>query len=423
VTASLDAERRRRVVPLPVAIVATSCSFAAVVRGAGDTFTVFLLPIERSLGIGHGETTGIYALTMIAIGVAGPFAGTLTDRMGPRVAFGLGTLVLAGAFLAASGATLLWQLQLALGIGVGIAVACVGMSAQGPLIGRWFTGREATIFGVISGAAGIGALVFAPLSQLLIDAWGWREAYRILASIVALLILPLALLPWRRIAAGPPAADDAAPAPREARPSATGAPAVAWTRILADPLLARLVLSHLLTCVAVFCIQVLVVAYLVDSGYTPLVAASAVGAAGLATALGVAGFAWLSDRVGWFATLTASFMATATGIAALWAMAWRPEPWLLVPYVLGLGLSLGSRGPLLAGLAMRRFAGRAVGRVLGTLLFAFGLGSATGAWLGGFLHEATGGYHAAFMVAGGALVLSYLLWWTWPDRSQADARS
>ncbi len=89
---------------LPAAIVATSCSFVLVARGAAETFGVFLLPIEQSLGIGRAEATGIYALAMIAIGLTGPFTGALIDRFGPRFAYGLGTLVLIAAFVATSAA-------------------------------------------------------------------------------------------------------------------------------------------------------------------------------------------------------------------------------------------------------------------------------------------------------------------------------
>ncbi len=160
------------------------------------------------------------------------------------------------------------------------------------------------------------------------------------------------------------------------------------------------------------------VVYLVDRGYAPLAAASAVGLAGLATALGVMLFAWLSEHVGWRRTLTASFTCTGLGIAVLCAMSWDASPWLLGLYIVTFGLTLGSRGPLLAGLVMRRFAGPATGRVLGALLLAFGAGGASGAWLAGLLHEVTEGFGAGFAVSGIALLLALLTWWAWPDPSR-----
>lgn len=406
---------------LPAAIVATSCGFVMVARGAAETFGVFLLPIEESLGIGHAETTSIYALAMVAIGLTGPFTGALIDRFGPRFAYTLGTVVLIAAFLATAAATTLWQLQLALGLGVGLATACVGTATQGPLISRWFKGREATIFGVISGTAGLGALIFTPLSQVLIEEWGWRAAYHALALIVSVLLLPLAFLPWKRIAEGPRMSDIEAgtDAGRALASASTDDRRRAWRRAVGDSLLWRMYASHFLTCAAVFGTQVLVVAYLVDSGYPPLVAAGAFGLAGLAAAVGVVLFGWLADRVGWHGTLTGSFTATALGLGVLWAMSWGPQPWLLALYIVTFGLSVGSRGPLIAGLAIRRFAGPAAGRVLGGLTLAFGLGSASGSWLSGMLHEATDGYRAGLLVSGICLALAFSMWWPWPDPSQA----
>lgn len=407
---------------LPAAIVATSCGFVLVGRGAAETFGVFLLPIEQSLGIGHGEATSIYALAMIAIGLTGPFAGALIDRFGPRFAYALGTFVLIAAFLATSAATALWQLQLTLGVGVGLATACVGTATQGPLIGRWFKGRESTIFGVISGTAGVGALIFTPVSQVLIEAWGWRSAYQALALAVSILLLPLAFLPWKRIAKGPQETGvEVEPGVGgEARQASGGHAGAAWGETVREPLIWRLYASHFLTCAAVFGMQVLVVAYLVDSGYPPLVAAGAFGLAGLAAAVGVVLFGWLADRVGWYGTLTGSFVATALGLGSLWAMSWDPQPWFLALYVVTFGLSVGSRGPLIAGLVIRRFAGPVTGRVLGGLVFAFGLGSAFGSWLTGTLHEATHGYGAGFLVSCTCLLLAFTMWWPWPDPSRAD---
>ncbi|MBM3536000.1 MAG: MFS transporter [Alphaproteobacteria bacterium] len=296
----------------------------------------------------------------------------------------------------------------------------VSISAQGPLIGRWFKGREATIFGIISGTAGLGALLFAPLSQLLIEEWGWRSAYQVLALIVSFLLVPLAILPWRRISNGPSAQGQEPPTDgRWASLRATAEVAVSWSRIVKEPLLWRLLSGYVLTCFATVGIQVLIVVYLVDCGYAPLTAASAAGLASMATAGGVMLFGWLSDRIGWRGTLTASYACSATGILVLWAMSWGATAWLLGLYILTFGLSFGSRGPLIAGLVMKRFVAPATGRVLGMLILTFGIGSASGAWFAGILHEATGGYGAGLLVSAASLSIALLLWWIWPDPARS----
>lgn len=388
-------------------IIATSAGFVAVIRGVAETFGVFILPLEQSLALNRAETTAIYALAMLAIGLCGPLTGALVDRFGPRTAYTLAAATALVALASASVATMLWQLQLALGLGLGLAVACVGPATQGSMISRWFRGRESTIFGIISGTAGLAALVFTPLSQLLIEEWGWRGAYQTLALLVSLLLIPLAVLPWRSINAGP---QEASPANQRV----AEAP-VAWRRILRETLLWRVLASHFLTCFAMLGVQVLIVVYLIDSGYAPLTAASGVGLAGLATACGMVLFGWMSDRVGWRRTLTFSFACSAAGMLALWAMSWGATPWLLVLYVMTFGLTLGSRGPLMAGLVMRRFAMPATGRILGMALLAFGTGSAAGAWCAGILHETTDGYGAGLTLSAVSLSLALMLWWIGPD--------
>jgi predicted MFS family arabinose efflux permease len=79
--------------------------------------------------------------------------------------------------------------------------------------------------------------------------------------------------------------------------------------------------------------------------------------------------------------------------------------------VLTFGLSLGSRGPLIASLAQRLYAGSALGRVLGFLLIGMGTGTAFGSWIGGVLHDALGGYQANFIVAWASIAVALAPWW------------
>lgn len=385
---------------LPPAVLSTCFLFALIGRGTAETFTVFLLPLQENFGWHRADVTGIYAVTALAMGFAGPIAGTLSDRLGPRRLYAVGAASVLAAYLGAAHATELWHFYLSIGVCVGFASACLGNVAQTPLLALWFRGRVGTVLGLIGGATGMGALIFAPLAQLLIDLHGFRTAYWALAGIAALLVLPLAFLPWARIAAG-----------RDGRGSTPVA--VGWTlrRAAAEPVLWAMFAVYFLTSLAIFVLQPQMVAYIVDAGFAPLTAATTVGFAGAAASVGMVLFGWLADEVGRRWALTASYATTAVGIGALALMPLWPSPVLLVVYVLTFGLSLGSRGPLIASLAQRLYAGAALGRVLGFLLIGMGLGSAVGSWLGGVLHDTVGGYQANFAVSWTAIALGLAPWW------------
>ena len=94
-------------------------------------------------------------------------------------------------------------------------------------------------------------------------------------------------------------------------------------------------------------VQVLIVGYFVDVGYSPMMAATTVGLSGMAASLGMVLFGWLSDRIGYLGTLTATVGVTAIGLTVLATMMWVPSPWLLALHV----ESPAGRGPPLGPLA------------------------------------------------------------------------
>lgn len=374
--------------------------FALLARGIAESFGVFLRPIQESLDASRGAVTGIYATMTLAAGLSGPWCGAIHDRLGPRTLYATGLCVLIAGCLGASWAASVWQLALCLGVCTGIASACLGLAAQTPLIRLWFHRRMGTALGIIAGATGLGVLIFAPAAEMLTSAIGWRDAYRVFALIAASAGLLLFLLPWRRLAQGRPgpAAPISAIAPR------------ALHLALSDRRLWSLFFAFLLTGAASYTLQPQLVAYFIDVGYDPVVAAVWLGLAGAAASFGMVGFGWLGDRYGWQRAIGLSYAFTGAGIAALVAMRWTPAAWLLPAYALTFGASLGSRGPLVMALAARIWPGHVLGRVVGLLLAGLGLGAGFGAWFGGALHDATGGYDAVFAVSAGFLALSTLPW-------------
>ncbi|HEY5964718.1 MAG TPA: MFS transporter, partial [Xanthobacteraceae bacterium] len=89
-------------------------------RGLSDSFTVFLKPISESFGWDRAQVVSVYSLTWLAGGLMAPVIGRLFDRFGPRTVYSLGLFLIGGAFLVASWAQTLWQLQLSIGLCVGI---------------------------------------------------------------------------------------------------------------------------------------------------------------------------------------------------------------------------------------------------------------------------------------------------------------
>lgn len=376
-------------------------------RGAGESFAVFLLPVSAEFGADRAALTGVYATAVLVAGLVAPFVGVAIDRLGPRRCYLAGLLVFGSAYALAGQVTALWQLYVVIGVLAPAGASLVGMVPASTLVSRWFGGRLPTAMAVLSAAMGTGMLAFAPLAQWLIDRVGWRHAYELIGVGLLALLLPLAMLPWSRIAAGSP---DVVEAMR-----LRGAGQAAWTvaRALRTPIFWALAGMMFSTAVSTYVVSVQLVACLVDAGYPPILAAWTFGLAGMISIAGMMGAAALAERVGERLTATVSYSLTLLGLALLGLALVRPSGWLVAGYVLAFGGAQGSRGPLAAVLAARGFPG-AMGRVYGMVLLAAGAGSALGAWAGGALFDLTGGYHAGLVLSALGALGGLALFWTVP---------
>jgi MFS family permease len=378
-------------------------------RGLGDTYAAFLLPIEREFGWTRSQLTSVYSIYLLVNGFTAPLVGMVFDRVGPRWVYGAGMGCLGVAFFFAGSLSGLWQFYLFIGVLVGLGVSLNGMVPGSALLARWYRERLSTAIGIAFSAIGVGTIVFVPLAQYLIGEYEWRLAYRIL-GIGLLAAVPLVMLgvPWRRFAEGDPQLRHEAQQKKRAGEGWTARAA------LRTPMFWGLAGVFFFTATAMFSVVVQLVAFFVDAGFSPLTAASAYGFLGLLSALSVMSSGLLSDRFGSLRTVTVSFVGTAAGMAILLAMTTAPSATLLVLFVALFGLCMGTRGPIVSSISARYFAGPHVATIYGAIYAANALGAACGSFMGGVLHDLTGGYRVGLAAALFFIALAAAPFWAVP---------
>ena len=117
------------------------------------------------------------SLAVAAAGLFGPVAGRLTDRFGARA------VVMSGAVLSTIGlllTSLVPSLSLMLltygGIfGCGSSLVFIAVYE---IVPRYFVKRRSLATGLVATSTGTGLLVMSLVCQALIDAFGWRGAFR-----------------------------------------------------------------------------------------------------------------------------------------------------------------------------------------------------------------------------------------------------
>src|SRR5436190_2217452 len=98
---------------------------------------------------------------------------------------------------------------------------------------------------------------------------------------------------------------------------------------------------------------------------------------------------------------------------------WGPTAGALYAYALFFGLGFGARGPIITAMASQLFPGRRFGAIYGILSVGNGIGGGVAPWFGGIVHDLTGSYRVAFLVAVGFCALgSACFWLARPRRRQ-----
>ena len=385
-------------------------------RGIGETFAVFLLPIESEMGWSRTTLAGIYAIYMGAHGLAAVVIGWFVDRVGPRVVYTIGLLAYGLAFLLAQFGTEPWHFYLTTGVMAGIAMTAIGMTTATVLITRWYHGPRARqlspAIGIAYSGMGAGVILWIPITNQLIEMLGWRETYRTLGIILCVLAVIVYVLPWSKL--------QLAPLPLSRFGSVLGGRKDGHLRAaLKTKMFWLLFVIMFITAVAMYLVGPQMVAYLVSVGFDSTVASLAFSINGFLTVFGIAGTGWLARYFGMKRVATISYAMSITAVILLACLTVLPVMALLALAILPLGLSQGARGPIVSVQVSQAFSGQGLGAIYGAITMGVGLGGMSGAWLSGVFYDVTGGYVLSYSVSVVCALAGVGLFWMMrevPDR-------
>jgi MFS family permease len=385
-------------------VIAATFTTLALIYGVWYAYSVFLVALVKDFGWSRSVVAGAFSFLLLVHGACGSPVGWLLHRFGPRRVVLVGGLVTAAGLCLTAQTTAWWHLYLGLGIVAGVGVSLGGWLPAVVLAQGWFPRQVGTAIGIASSGIGIGIFAVVPLAQLLIDLWGWRWAYRILALLVVAWVVPGAL--W--VIKDPPAAPIGPERLTTIRPPTAS---TAWT------LGSAMRTSRFWALGGVyfsgnFVTQMLLihqVAYLVDHGMAPLLAASIGGLTGLISIGGKIGWGVLSDRKTCELAYGLAFACVAASLGALVLAGVQPASLLPYLYAVLIGFGYGAMAPVLPAAASNLFSGPGFSTIFGMLYTMGSLGLASGTWSAGRIFDATGSYAGALWVGLGMALLSPLL--------------
>ena len=381
-----------------------------VMRGVNGAFGVYYLALLEEFGWSRSDGASIASINFIVYAFAAPLVGLTFDRLGPRLLMPVGAALVGFGFLLSSFSTSLVHLYFSYGVVTAVGQGALGFVGHNALISFWFVRQRATAIGIASMGQGLGALVMVPATQILISSFGWRWTYIATGSLLLLVLVPLNAVFQRRTPTDVGQFPDGAaePAVKAVVSQGKNRP-VARDWSLGEALRSLpfwcIAFGHLALGTALFMINTHAIAHFVAVGYEKLVASFYFGLIGFIRIGATILWGSASDRLGRSAAYSLAVFVTSLGLVGMIAMTIGAPLWLVYLTIALYGVGHSAGNPTYGAVIGDIFAGRKIGLIFGFLEISFGLGSAFGSWIGGYLFDTTGSYAWPF----GLCVLCFTL--------------
>ncbi|NIM44939.1 MAG: MFS transporter [Nitrososphaeria archaeon] len=382
-------------------------------------YGVFFKPLINEFGWSSTATslafsiqTSVYSLCVIPM-------GRFYDRHGPRLAVGIGAILVGVGSTLCSLVTSLWQLYLFWGVMIGVGSSAFWVPVVSTL-NKWFLKKRGLVMGVISTGVGVGTFIAAPATDYLITTIGWRMAF--LVEGVFLLILFMASALALRSS------------PQEMGLSPYGQEEVVEAKIkpvalhevvgavggLNEPDELRFETRHALKskslwmiyttfvfgCLCESMVLVHMVPFAINIDISGALAAVALGAVGFSSIFGKVVMGALSDRIGRIRILSITYAVQAS---SMFLIIFTGNLWMLYVFAIIFGFSYGGWVPQYPNMMRDFFGLRHAGILMGILSTGWGLGGLLGPTLGGLIFDLSGNYQSAFLLGEIVSILAFLI--------------
>ena len=373
--------------------------------GLRQSLGIFMQPLTHDIGISISDFTLAIAIQNLAWGFLQPIAGAMTARYGFRAIMVAGAVFyIAGLSLMASAHGFVGVL-LGGGLLIGMSLACTAAAIAMSVAARAVPASvRSTVMGMVSGAGSLGALLSAPLGQILSEGYGWR------VGLAGFVILSLALIPAAWFAGGV----DRIPLPKPSSDDiGNNSAGVAVKLAFGNASFVVMTCAYFVCGMQLVFLTTHLPSYLAICGLDPMLSAQTLGMIGGFNVLGSLFFGWAGQRWNKLALLGGIYIFRSIALGWYFMLPATPASTLLFGAIMGF-LWMGV-GPLVAGAVAEMFGLKWQAMIQGLAFMSHQLGSFLGAYGGGLIYDQLGSYNMAWRIgvalglAGGIIQVAFAL--------------
>uniref|UniRef100_A0A182TKX4 Major facilitator superfamily (MFS) profile domain-containing protein n=1 Tax=Anopheles melas TaxID=34690 RepID=A0A182TKX4_9DIPT len=154
-----------------------------IVDGIAYTFGVFLNEFVVYFGEGKGTVAWVGSLLSGMYLSAGPVVSALANKYGCRAVCIAGSIISCAAFALSTLSTSVTMLMLTYGVMGGIGFGLIYLPAV-VAVGYYFETKRSLATGIAVCGSGFGTFAFAPLANMLLENFDWKNSNLILAGLI-----------------------------------------------------------------------------------------------------------------------------------------------------------------------------------------------------------------------------------------------
>ena len=361
--------------------------------------TMYLTVITDALDIPRSAFSLNDTFRYVTTTVLNLFLGTLINKFGTKKLMCAGFVSLIGFALINSVAETLILFYLG-GILLGIGLSWTGTSMVSVVINRWVKKNKGTVTGAILAANGLGGAVSVQILSPIIfeegNAFGYRNSYRIVALILAVMLV-LVLAFFRDVPKGETAAPVAAKKKRKAR--GTGWVGMDYSEIVKKPYFYLALLCMTLTGMALQGLGGISTPHMYDIGMEKAFVAnlSSISSLCLLSSKFLTGF--LYDKKGMRLTMNICLFSSFVSVTGLILLTNTPVGRVIaLVRVVFAAIALPLETVMLPLFASELFGNKSFDKVVGLFAAASTAGFAIGAPFANLCFDLLGNYNVPFIV-------------------------